>query len=401
MAHRLTFALVAGTCVLTARLDCQSSAPDGRGSVRAGQNASVTLSGLLQVDARIIARGGTASGPILRRAEIILEAATHRGFGLRLQPDFGQGRVLVQDAFVRWQGGGNRRISARAGRFRPAFGTERMRSSSTLLFPERGLVNSFMPARATGLDVRVSTTRFTWQVGLFQPPVAATASLVDTDGDLERTPTPRQEGLARIEWRAIAPDSGELRLHIGVIAGGATPGGETVTQPSRLLTIGQRPAFAYRASGPDLVSADGDRWRADVGLQRIGGRVAWHIEVVETEEGMRWHQIERLAVKHHGVGAAWSIVRGGRRASNSVITPTAARGALEWGLRAGLVQVDDVGRDLLAEPGSAARARGAGVAVAWLPSAATRMSVSYDQTRLDRGHQHTEHAVMLRVQQMF
>lgn len=370
--------------------------------VRSRAGAALALSGLFQTDARLVSDAGSASGPIIRRAELIFEATAPRGFSLRVQPDFGQGRVLVQDAFVRWTRADPGILVARIGRFRPAFGVERVRSSATLLFPERGLVNSYMPGRATGADVRLTRGRAVFQLGVFQPAVAASGQSVDTDGDLERTPPPRQEALLRIEWRVRRyADGGHLRLHAGTLAGRATGRGEAATQPSRILTIGQLPVFAFRASGPDAVLADGDRWRGDIGIQSVGSRVAWHVELLEVEDGIRRHDIPHEAVKHVGFGAAWSIVRGGRRTADYAITPSSDRGALEWGVRIGSVQVEEAAVASLAEPGSAARARNVGAAISWLPSAVTRLSLGYDVTRLDRVRLPREHAVIVRVQQVF
>jgi hypothetical protein len=186
-----------------------------------------------------------------------------------------------------------------------------------------------------------------------------------------------------------------------MIAGTASGRSEAATQPSRILTVGQLPVFAYQSSGADPVIADGDRWRADVGLQSVGAQVAWHVEMLEAEDGIRRTGIEHAAVKHRGVGAAWSIVRGGQRAPNYVITPTTSTGALEWGVRAGVVRVDKNAVALFAEPGSTASAMSGGAAISWLPSAVTRVALSYDLTRLDRANQRLEHAVIIRVQQVF
>lgn len=390
------------TILLPRALAAQDAVAPPPGSVRARPTATLTLSGLLQTDARLIANEGSASGPIIRRAELIFEAAAPHGFSLRVQPDFGQGKVLVQDAFVRWTATGVDSLIVRTGRFRPAFGHERVRSSATLLFPERGLVNSYMPGREMGADVRVTRGRLALQLGVFQPPVSTTGHVVDTDGDLERTPPPRQEGLLRAEWRVRQyADGAILRVHAGALAGRATGRGEGATQPSRILTIGQQPVFAFQASGVDPVIADGDRWRGDLGVAFIGARVAWHVELVEVEDGVRRTAIAHEAVKHRGFGAAWSVVRGGQRAANYAITPTSTRGALEWGVRMGSVAVEDDAVSNLAEPGSAARAQSAGIAVSWLPSAVTRLTAAYDATRLDRNERRYEHAIIVRVQQTY
>jgi hypothetical protein len=354
MRQRLLASVFAITTLTAHALAAQDAGPAAGGSARTRGGAQLTLSGLLQADARLVAHTGSASGPIIRRAELIFEAAAPRGFSMRVQPDFGQGRVLVQDAFVRWSRTGADSLLVRMGRFRPAFGSERVRSSATLLFPERGLVNSYMPSRATGADVRMTRGRAALQVGVFQPTVSTSTQVVDTDGDLEQTPPPRQEGLLRIEWRLRQyADGGNLRVHLGALAGRASGSGDAATQPSRILTIGQQPIFAYRSSGPDAVIANGDRWRGELGIQSIGSQVAWHLEVLEVEDGIRLHDGTRQAVKHAGAGAAMSVVRGGRRAPNYAITPTSTRGAVEWGVRAGLVRVQENAVEFLAEPGSA------------------------------------------------
>jgi hypothetical protein len=372
-------------------------------SVRTRVGATLSLSGLLQTDARVIAGVGSASGPIIRRAELIFEAVAPRGFSLRVQPDFGQGRVLVQDAFVRWTRlSGTDSVLVRTGRFRPTFGTERARSSATLTFPERGLVNSYMPSRAMGADVRVTRGRLAAQVGVFQPPVSASAHVVDTDGDLERTPPPRQEGLVRLEWQLRRrEDGGVLRVHAGTIIGRANGRGEAATQPSRILTIGQQPVFAFQATGSDPIIADGDRWRGDIGVQSVGPRVAWHLEALEVEDGIRRRDIAHEAVKHLGFGAALSVLRGGRRAPNFTITPDAGRSAWEWGVRVGLVRVEENALAEFAEAGSASRALSGGGVISWLPSTATRLALSYDVTAIDRPRRDTEHAIIVRVQQAF
>lgn len=363
---------------------------------------AVTLSGLFQADVRLIANGGAASGPIIRRAEVILEAAAPRGFSLRVQPDFGLGLVLLQDALVRWSRVTDDSVTVRLGRFRPSFGTERFRASATLLFPERSMVNAFVLSRAMGADVRVTHGAFVVQAAVFQPPLTTTARVIDTDGDVQHSAPARQEALLRGEWRLkqLAGD-GNVRVHAGVVVGTASGQGASAVPMARILTAGQQPIFEYRATGATPVMAAGSHWRADVGLESIGQRLAWHVEAVQLEDGVRTAATARNAVKGRAFGASWNAVTGGVRGANWGITPTSPRGAIEWGVRASVVRMDrDAVRDF-AEPGSAASARSAGVAISWLPSHVTRMTAAYDLTDVVRTRHRREQTVILRVQQMY
>jgi hypothetical protein len=106
-------------------------------------------------------------------------------------------------------------------------------------------------------------------------------------------------------------------------------------------------------------------------------------------------------MRHGGAAFAWSRAWRGTRAADYTITPADGRGAIEAGVRFGAVWVDPDAIARFAAPGSSGRALGGGVALSWLPSAATRVSVSYDLTAEDRGVTRREHAFVLRVQQGF
>lgn len=88
-------------------------------------DVSLTLGGYLQVDGRLLSGAAASSdGLLLRRARLIVDARMANGVHLRLQPDFGQGRVVVQDAFIGYD---RANASMRIGRFRPAYGVARSR----------------------------------------------------------------------------------------------------------------------------------------------------------------------------------------------------------------------------------------------------------------------------------
>jgi phosphate-selective porin OprO and OprP len=368
-------------------------------SVASASGARLTIGGFLQADARLVAGDDGASGPLLRRARLVFDATGDNGFRLRLVPDFGQGRVLIQDALVGWRGVGK---DVRVGRFRPTFGGERTRSSSTLLFPERGLINTLMPPRATGVQATLGDSRRAVVLGAFRTALGADAQTVDTDGDLTLAPSPTQEALVRLQGALGRLDGGRgTSWHVSVLAGAARGLRTDGTGPARLLTPGQRPLFAYVSTGPDPVVADGRRWRAVAGIEHVARQDAWHLELITAEDGVRRVATGRAALLHGGAAMAWSRVWRGVRAADYVVTPSDDRGAIEAGWRLGAAWVDPDAVRRFGAVGAAGRGLSGGVAVSWLPSAATRISVAYDLTREDRGAQRTEHAMVLRVQQGF
>jgi hypothetical protein len=91
----------------------------------------------------------------------------------------------------------------------------------------------------------------------------------------------------------------------------------------------------------------------------------------------------------------------GKHLPSQDIVPHSARGAFEAGLRAGTLGSWEDGAASLLSPLSDRRVVSAGVAVGWILSTLTRMSLAYDVTATDGWSRVREHALMLRVQQAF
>ena len=77
-----------------------AGAPTVSGASPSGVRLGIT--GYVQVDGRWVSEATTSvqDGLLVRRARLMFDASGEDGWHLRLQPDFGQGRVKVQDAFV-------------------------------------------------------------------------------------------------------------------------------------------------------------------------------------------------------------------------------------------------------------------------------------------------------------
>jgi hypothetical protein len=97
------------------------------------------------------------------------------------------------------------------------------------------------------------------------------------------------------------------------------------------------------------------------------------------------------------LGHVWN----GVRANTQEITPRSARGALDLGVRGGALSAWGDGLDAVLGRRSSRRAHTAGVAVSWLPTRLTRLSVSYDHTSRSEAAMPREHALAVRWQQGF
>ncbi len=363
------------------------------------KDVAVTLSGYIQVDGRWLS-GATQrlpDGVVLRRARFVVDAALPTGWHLRLQPDFGQGRVLVQDAYAGLERGG---MTLRAGRFRPNYGVERMQSSSTLLFPERSLINSLVPSRSLGAQLRWTRGAWTVTTGGFRTPIGTDAAAIDTDGDVEATIGSGHDLLLRTAW-AWRREARYADAQVSWLEGRERGSLESPAM-ARILTVGQQPIAAFRNDGSatGTVTADGTRRRASAGAVVGTGRAMLAIEgAMLTQRGV-------LNGASGGVTTLGYVLRtnrvwNGRQLPSQEIEPASARGAIEFGLRAGALGTWGEGAATLLSTRSQRRASSAGVALGWVPGTLTRMSVAYDVTATDRLRRVREHALMVRVQQGF
>jgi hypothetical protein len=382
-----------------------------------GKDVTITVGGYLQADGRFATARGDADpdGVLLRRARLTFDAEYGERWSLRLQPDFGQGRAQLQDGYVAFAEGA---VTARVGRFRPAFGVERTQSSATLVFPERSLLNSFMPSRLFGAQATVAGPLGSVTAGAYEA-AGVRDALVDTDGDPVGVAQAGTDAALRATLRVLgarrdaeagdtaavarAARATRLELQAGVMIG-ADDGSAEFPGVERYLTPALRPALAWQeGDGEDestIVVLDGRRRRTTVGALFARGPLhalvegAWNVQRVRLGA-----DAERLA---HGAGAArvtW--LWGGTRTPDFEVRPGSRRGAIEAGLRGGVARFDGASARF-AEPDAAATGMTSlGAAAAGIPGPLTRVSASVDLTRLSGTARPIERALIVRVQQGF
>jgi len=170
------------------------------------------LRGYVQSDARFFDAGGTAipgsSTFLLRRVRPIFEATAYKYFGVRLMPDFGDGKVVLYDAYV--DAKPTSAFNVRLGKFKPPIGLERLQSAADVRFVERGLPTSLVPNRDVGVQLSgdVAGARVAYAIGAFDGVPDAAIS----DGDLSNG----KDVVGRVFFRPFATDAALPDVGLGV-----------------------------------------------------------------------------------------------------------------------------------------------------------------------------------------
>ena len=112
------------------------------------------LGGIIQADGRFFTSGSdknVSSTFFLNRVRPILTGSLGKYYNFNITPDFGQGRVTLQDAYINmtyWD-----YASLRAGKFKAPLDLERLQSDRDLAFSERSEIQNLVPNRDTGFSL--------------------------------------------------------------------------------------------------------------------------------------------------------------------------------------------------------------------------------------------------------
>jgi phosphate-selective porin OprO/OprP len=112
------------------------------------------LGGIIQGDGRFFTSGAdknVGSTFFLNRVRPILTGTVGKYYSFNITPDFGQGRVTLQDAYLNigyWD-----YANLKAGKFKAPLDLERLQSDRDLAFSERSEIQNLVPNRDTGADL--------------------------------------------------------------------------------------------------------------------------------------------------------------------------------------------------------------------------------------------------------
>ena len=215
--------------------------PGGFAIQSADNNFLLKIGADLQTDVRSFVGTGSASLTdqiLLRRVRPTISGTVYKYIDYFIRPDFGQGSVVIYDAYA--QLNYIPHFAIRAGKFKPPVGLERLQSDDDTSFIERGLPTLLVPSRAIGFQIAgdLWPHRVGYQIGVFNP--VPDNSLSDT------SPSNSRDYVGRIFTTPFQPNENLLSgLGFGIgVQGGSMDG---VALPA-YKTVGQNTFFTF-ASG--------------------------------------------------------------------------------------------------------------------------------------------------------
>ncbi|MBT9555411.1 MAG: hypothetical protein IV100_05235 [Myxococcales bacterium] len=360
------------------------ASPDGEWSLR--------LRAHVQTDARFVfgdGDGGFADTFILRSARPYIEGVAFGMLDYRLMPDFGNGRAVIQDGYLRlravpW-------LQLAAGKMKVPFGLERLQGEAATYFAERGLPTALAPNRDVGfvLSSELWKGALLLELGGFDGQADNTL----TDGDT----SDGKDLVARISGfpfrgAGISALDG-LGLGVAVTWGEETRG---EVEAPKYATPASQTFFRYRAAADDGtggVLADGGRLRLTGHLQY---NVSWFGLLAEVVWAR--HTLVRddatITAEHLAWQVATDFVLYGGDSRFDGVRPTAplgfgekaGPGAFTLAVRYGEIALDESVFPTFADPDKSARhARNAGAALSWWATRSFRVIADFQHTSFEGG----------------
>ncbi|MDX2193656.1 MAG: porin [Gemmatimonadales bacterium] len=366
---------------------------------------------LVQFDGRALPGGALdepSGGFLLRRSRLLVEGSFGRRLAFRVMPEFGNGVVVLEDAFADVTFG--RGAWLRAGRMRTPFGQERARLIIEQLFAERSLASQLTSNRDNGAQLtgELANGRLEYTVGVFNGG--------PDNQSLDRNPTDAVDVTGRVAWAFRLRRVGAATQGMALGLNGTT-GDQRGTANAPFLgtyrTSAGTPLFAYRADGTSagttLAAGTRTRWGAFAWVHE--GPFGFNAEYVQSRQalarGTLAGEVTHEAWMAH---AAWTLT--GEPSSGNLITPAKPfdPDAGQWGAfqlvaRISRLSLDPAAFPVFADPATQARAATAWAAgLNWYVTRLTKALVYYEQTRftggLPGGDRPDERVVGIRLQLM-
>ena len=217
----------------------------------------LNIHGLIQADGQFYSNGDDKTAPggvtsssfLLNRVRPIFDGTVFKNYDYHLEPDFGLGATVLQDAWLDAHPLGDA-ARVEAGKFKSPFGIERLQQDTNLLFIQRGLTTDLIPNRDIGamLHGDLLDHQLTYQLAILNGVPNNTAT-VDADTN------DAKDFVGRL-FTLPFKDSGIVPLQ-GLGAGLAGSYGDEHGALSKYKTSGQATFFTYASA----VSATGPRYR--------------------------------------------------------------------------------------------------------------------------------------------
>ena len=400
-----------------------SAGPKGFTLKSADGKNQLKLRGTLHLDGRYL--DGTDPGGVVdsfqaTRVRPIFEGTFANIFDFRFMPDFGQGRTVIQDAWV------NARFNPAAalqfGKFKSPVGLERLQSANDMRWVQRAFPTALVPNRDIGFQLGgdVGGGRFSYQLAYLNGSNDGSSAETFTDADVNDD---KEYALRLFAHPFAESDSFAVRgLGIG-IAGTFTDQAGNSLQPllPSFRTPGQSTFFRFRqfsttVGAPAGTIADGERMRLAPQLYYYVGSFGLMGEYTEVSQdvsrvvptGVRERTVDtsawQLAVSYFLTGEEASF-RGYQPKTRFSLEDNTA-GAFELKARVQSLSVGDEafagGANSFADPlASASQADSWGVGLNWYLNENVKWLLDYEHTTFEggapTGDRADEDAVQLRL----
>ncbi len=390
-------------------------------SIKSADGAFVfKFRGLMQADLRVF--GENSHPPIatlgsnpttftMRRVRPTFEGTVFNIFDFKFMPDFGEGKTVLQDAYV-----SARFLPTLAvvfGKMKEPFGLERLQSTQNIIFIERALPTDVAPNRDVGVQITGDVLHGTlnYSLGVFNGVLDGASADIDV--------TKGKDIVGRVFARPFRQNSSSPLQGLGF--GIAVSSGHQDGALSTYKTIGQQTFFSYSSStvGVSNIGADGAHTR--VSPQGYFYHSSFGL-MFEYSTSSQWIKkadlVKKTETRAKIQNTSWqlygSYILTGEKASFSGFTPAnpfnpkdSHWGAFEVAARYSQFDIDDLafskGFSDLSK--SASQAKAWGVAFNWYMNKFIRYAINYDQTQFKRGavsgDRHSENVIMSRCQIAF
>jgi phosphate-selective porin OprO/OprP len=342
---------------------------------------------------------------LVRRARPILQGTVAKYFDFYLNPDFGGGTTVLQDAYVDVRF--TPKLRVRVGKIKTPFGIERLQSGQSLLFVERALPNNLVPNRDVGLQLHGELLQ-----GVVGYQLAVLNGVADgASADIASNDSKDLAGRLFFQpWRTKG--TSPLR---GLGFGMAGTTGEATGLLRGYVSVSQVNVFSYAST----VTASGDRRRWTPQLSFFLGPAGVLAEYVHVRHDVQKAETGAPVATARLTNSAWSVtgswlVTGedatyGNVRPKSYYVPTAGTwGALQLVARFNRLDIDDAAfAGGFADPAKSVRRASAwGAGLNWIWNDNLKYVLDYERTSFAGGapegaDRPTENSIQTRLQLSF
>ncbi len=338
-------------------------------------NSEMRLGALVQADARFFASEGDVGTDqfLLRRARFYVQGNVGR-VSYRVVPDFGQGRVDLDEAWAQVAVHGP--VNVRAGYQKVPVGLERLRSSSTISFVERALPTAVVPDTDVGVALQAD----------LGAGVSATAGVFNGSPDGQGATGDAGDGKDIAARLFAQPFAGALSgLGMGIAASyGREVGTPAAPALARYRTATGRVIAAFRTGDTTAVAA-GTRFRVAPQASFAAGPVSAMTEWVLSSQSVAVSGASR-SIEVRAWQVAGTFVLTGEDATLGRLRPArpvgqGGAGAFEVAARYHALSMDEEAIPVFIDPTDNARsARSVTLGVNWYLTENARIMANAERT---------------------